>query len=138
MLQDIIPASWRRFVYALYTVAATIVGALNVGGVNTGKAVDVLAYLGIAVGAVAAGNVATKPYSETARIKLHGGNQALDDINQSIKNVGPAAGAAVADVLNKAAKKGNERGAVSLATVALVAIAVVLVLAFFGVHGHLG
>lgn len=56
MLKDVIPAKYRRFVYALYALAATVVGALNVAEVNTGKAVDVIAYLGIAVGAVAAGN----------------------------------------------------------------------------------
>lgn len=56
MLKDIIPARYRKVVYALYALAATVVGALNVADVNTGKAVDVIAYLGIAVGAVAATN----------------------------------------------------------------------------------
>lgn len=56
MLKDIIPPRYRRAVYAAYTLAATVIGALNVAGVSTGKAVEVIAYLGIAVGAVAAGN----------------------------------------------------------------------------------
>lgn len=61
MIKDIIPAQYRKAVYALYALAATVVGALNVADVNTGKAVDVIAYLGIAVGAVAAGNTAETP-----------------------------------------------------------------------------
>ncbi|HKY57648.1 MAG TPA: hypothetical protein VJL80_06395 [Aeromicrobium sp.] len=60
MLKDIIPAEWRRFVYAAYFLAATIAGALAVGGVDTGKFPDVIAYLGIAVGAVAASNTANQ------------------------------------------------------------------------------
>lgn len=56
MLKDIIPARFRRYVYAAYAVAAVVLGALQVASVNTGKAADVLAYLGIAVGAVAASN----------------------------------------------------------------------------------
>lgn len=56
MLTDIIPTKYRHLVYALYAVAATTVGALNIADVATGKAVDVIAYLGIAVGAVAAAN----------------------------------------------------------------------------------
>lgn len=56
MLKDIIPARFRKAVYAAYALAAVVIGALVIAGVNTGKAPDVLAYLGIAVGAVAAQN----------------------------------------------------------------------------------
>lgn len=56
MLKDILPAKYRRAAYGLYAVAATVVGALTVAGVNSGKAAEVLGYLGIAVGAVAASN----------------------------------------------------------------------------------
>lgn len=56
MLKDVIPAEWRRSVYAAYAIAATVCGALAVGGIDTGKFPDVIAYLGIAVGAVAASN----------------------------------------------------------------------------------
>lgn len=63
MLTDIIPPSARRYVYAAYAIAATTVGALNVADVGTGKAVEVIAYLGVAVGAVAAANT-TRPNAE--------------------------------------------------------------------------
>lgn len=56
MLKDIIPAKYRQIVYGLYAVAVVVVGALAVGGVETGTAPDVLAYLGGALGVVAAAN----------------------------------------------------------------------------------
>lgn len=59
MLRDIIPAAARRWVYAAYAVAVVVVGALNVADIDTGKAADVLAYLGAAIGFVAAANVTT-------------------------------------------------------------------------------
>lgn len=58
MLTDIIPARYRRAVYALFSVAVVIVGALNAGGIDTGKATDVLTYLGGALGIMAAANTA--------------------------------------------------------------------------------
>lgn len=59
MLTDIIPARYRRAVYALYAVAVVAVGSLNAGGLDTGNATDVLTYLGGALGVVAAAN--TRP-----------------------------------------------------------------------------
>lgn len=56
LLTDIIPARFRKYVYAAFTVAGLIVGALAIGGVDVGKAPDVLAYLGAALGLVAASN----------------------------------------------------------------------------------
>lgn len=61
MLRDILPPAWRRYVYALYAVAALVVGALNAGGVDTGTAASVLTYIGGALGAVAASNTPTDP-----------------------------------------------------------------------------
>lgn len=58
-LTDIIPARARKYVYALFGLAGVIVGALNVADVDTGKASDVLAYLGVALALTAASN--TKP-----------------------------------------------------------------------------
>lgn len=52
----LIPARFRRIAYALFAAAGVLVGALNVADVNTGKATDVLAYLGAALGLVAASN----------------------------------------------------------------------------------
>ena len=60
MLKDVIPAEWRRSVYALYAIAATVAGALAVGGVDTGQLPDVITYLGIAIGFTAAANTAEK------------------------------------------------------------------------------
>jgi hypothetical protein len=56
LLTDIIPAAYRRYLYATYALACLIVGALAVGGVNVGTAPDVLAYVGIGIGATAASN----------------------------------------------------------------------------------
>jgi hypothetical protein len=60
MLTDIIPAKYRKVVYGLYAVAVVVAGALAVAGVDTGKTNDVLAYLGGALGVVAAANTAPK------------------------------------------------------------------------------
>lgn len=56
-LTDIIPARYRRYVYAVYALAGLVVGALAVAGVDVGSAPDVLAYLGIGLGVTAASNV---------------------------------------------------------------------------------
>lgn len=61
MLKDIIPAKYRQIVYSLYAIAVVVTGALAVAGVDTGKAPDVLAYLGGALGFVAAANTPAKP-----------------------------------------------------------------------------
>lgn len=57
ILTDIIPASARKYLYALYTLAIVVTGALAVAGVDVHKAPDVLAYVGGALGLVAASNV---------------------------------------------------------------------------------
>lgn len=57
LLTDIIPASARKYLYALYSLSIIVVGALSVADASTGKAPDVLAYVGGALGLVAASNV---------------------------------------------------------------------------------
>lgn len=52
-----IPPKVRQYVYLAFTVAGIALGALAVAGVDTGKAGDVLAYLGAALGITAASNV---------------------------------------------------------------------------------
>lgn len=64
LLTDIIPATGRKYVYALYALAGVIVGALAIAGVDVGKAPDVIAYLGIALGLTAASNTAATSSSE--------------------------------------------------------------------------
>ena len=64
MLTDILPADVRRVAYIVYAVGAVILGVLQI--VLTGYGLDPLwysvtqdtwLYLGVAVGAVAAGNI---------------------------------------------------------------------------------
>lgn len=55
-LTDIIPARFRQYIYAAFALAGIVVGALAVAGVDVGKAPDVIAYLGIALGLTAAAN----------------------------------------------------------------------------------
>lgn len=55
-LVDIIPAAARRYLYALFALACLVVGALQVGGVDVATAPEVLAYIGIGIGATAASN----------------------------------------------------------------------------------
>lgn len=55
-LVDIIPAAARRYLYAAYALACLVAGAMHVGGVDVGAAPEVLAYLGIGIGATAASN----------------------------------------------------------------------------------
>lgn len=57
ILTDIIPARFRKYLYAAFALAGSVVGALAVAGVDVGKAPDVIAYLGIAFGLTAASNV---------------------------------------------------------------------------------
>ena len=59
-LTNVIPTKYRQYVYAAFTLAGVVVGALNIAGVNTGAAVEVLAYLGVALGATAASNPTTE------------------------------------------------------------------------------
>jgi len=59
MLRDILPARYRKTAYALYALAVVVFGALAAAQVNTGHTTDVLAYLGGALGFVAASNTGT-------------------------------------------------------------------------------
>jgi hypothetical protein len=60
-LVDVIPPKARRYLYAAYALAALIIGAMNAGGMTIGRADDVLAYLAIPFGALAASNVSEPP-----------------------------------------------------------------------------
>ena len=64
MLTDILPADVRRVAYIVYAVGAVILGVLGIvlpayglDPVEYRVAMDVWLYLGVAVGAVAAGNI---------------------------------------------------------------------------------
>lgn len=57
LLTDIVPAHVRKYLYALFALAGIIVGALNIADIDTGKAAEVIAYIGIALGITAASNV---------------------------------------------------------------------------------
>lgn len=56
-LTDLLTPQIRKYLYAAYVLAGIVVGALAVAGVDVGKAPDVLAYLSIPFGALAASNV---------------------------------------------------------------------------------
>lgn len=56
VLTDIIPARFRKYLYAAFTLAGLVCGALAVAGVDVGKTPDVLAYIGAGLGLVAASN----------------------------------------------------------------------------------
>lgn len=55
-LTNVVPARFRKYIYAAYSLAGVVVGVLAVADVNTGKAVEIIAYLGIAFGLTAASN----------------------------------------------------------------------------------
>lgn len=59
ILTDIIPARFRKYVYAAFALAGLVTGALAIAGVDVGKTPDVLAYLGVALGLTAASNTPT-------------------------------------------------------------------------------
>lgn len=63
-LTGILPTKARKYLYAAYAIAGIILGALQVAEVNTGKAPEILAYLGAALGLVAASNVRHTPPAE--------------------------------------------------------------------------
>lgn len=52
-----LPPGARFAIYALFALAVFVNGGLAVADVNTGKAADVLTYIGGALGLLAAGNV---------------------------------------------------------------------------------
>lgn len=68
MLKDLISAQWRKRVYVTFAVVGILIGATQVGFASAGLALPVAvivakgiyAYLGVAVGAVAASNVAPR------------------------------------------------------------------------------
>jgi lysophospholipid acyltransferase (LPLAT)-like uncharacterized protein len=73
-LVDVIPVEARRYVYAAYALAALVVGALDVAGVELGPWDQVIAYLAVPFGALAASNArpietqddeATEPIEES-------------------------------------------------------------------------
>lgn len=60
-LNDLLTPQIRKYLYAAYVLAGIVVGALAVAGVDVGKAPDVLAYLAIPFGALAASNITSVP-----------------------------------------------------------------------------
>lgn len=63
-LTDIIPATARKWLYVAFAVAGLVLGVCQIIEVNTGKAAEVLAYLGIALGLTAASNTPAEPPSD--------------------------------------------------------------------------
>lgn len=63
-LTDILTPTIRKYLYLAWTLATVVVGALNIADVDTGATVDVLAYLGAALGLTAASNVDTHEAGE--------------------------------------------------------------------------
>jgi hypothetical protein len=61
MLEKLIPNKYLQYAHAAYAVAVVVVGALNVAEVHTGKALDVLAYVGAALGLGTAAAITTGP-----------------------------------------------------------------------------
>lgn len=60
-LTDILTPTLRKYLYAAFALAGIVIGALAIAGVDVGKAPDVLAYVGIALGLTAASNVSNAP-----------------------------------------------------------------------------
>ena len=60
MLRDIIPASWRKPIYAVYAVLGVVLGAIQIAIEPDPSwlitSLSVYAFLGGAIGAVASGN----------------------------------------------------------------------------------
>ena len=63
-LSGILTPQIRKWVYAVYSLAVVVVGALAIGGVDVGKAPDVLTYLGGVLSVTAASNVPTPDTNE--------------------------------------------------------------------------
>ena len=63
-LTGVLPTKVRKYLYAAYALAGVVLGALQLAEVNTGKTPEVLAYIGIALGATAASNVRHTPPAE--------------------------------------------------------------------------
>lgn len=94
-LTDIIPAHVRKYVYAAYALAGVVVGAMAVAGLDVGKAPDVIAYLGIALGLAAAANTSPTPLATTTVVNVHAegdgaeiGRQVAEKLAQRIKDDG--------------------------------------------------
>lgn len=60
LLVDVIPAKYRKYLYAAFALAVAVVQVLGMLDIDTGVANEVLAYIGIALGLTAAANTAPK------------------------------------------------------------------------------
>lgn len=84
-LKDIIPAAWRKIVYAVYAVIGFIIGGVQVGYATAGEgqpewllvALAVLAYAGVALGIVAGAN--TSPSTPVPVEVVAGGEHRRDE-----------------------------------------------------------
>lgn len=63
-LTGVLPTKVRKYLYAAYALAGLVLACLQIAAVNTGKAPEVLAYIGAALGAVAGSNVRHTPPAE--------------------------------------------------------------------------
>ena len=59
-LTNIVSPKYRKYIYAAFALVGIVVGALNIAGVDTGAAVEVIAYLSVALGVTAASNTPTE------------------------------------------------------------------------------
>lgn len=113
MLKDILPAKYRKAIYSLYAIAVVIAGALAVGGVDTGTTPDVLAYLGGALGVVAAANAGPT-------------NQVLVSLDEN----------RLSELIDKHLEGRDEAGAIDTLLLLTVLILVGVVLLLFRIHFH--
>ena len=72
MLRDIIPAEWRKPIYAIYAVIGVVLGAIQLAMVPNPEwlatSMTVYLFLGGAIGAVASGN--TPPVEEAKPVEV--------------------------------------------------------------------
>lgn len=66
-LVNVLTPAVRKYLYAAYALAGVILGACSVANVDTGKAADVLAYVGVALGLTAAANASVTPATKKAQ-----------------------------------------------------------------------
>ncbi len=74
MLTDLIPATARKWVYAIWALIGVVLGSLQVAGQNVDTALAVYAYVSTAVGLTAASNTTTSSQS--------GRRAKLDDVEE--------------------------------------------------------
>lgn len=65
-LTNILTPTVRKYLYAAFALAGIVLGVCQIVGVETGKAADVLAYLGVVFGATAASNASVTPDADPA------------------------------------------------------------------------